>query len=156
MAFGVAMDGAPLPPALVTFKNDLQMQNMFQTGLFSLLIYDHLLNFGEEVERIWKKPWTGASILFVLNRYLTPLEFIVVMTAFQSEWPAEMPTIREIRRCRFCYGYWDMSELQFSQKAFEYLQRGASMPMVLKEIPPVPSDYSSEYGDSSPCCQWLL
>lgn len=35
-----------------------------------LLIYDHVITFDQEVSRIWRPKWTGATVLFVLNRYL--------------------------------------------------------------------------------------
>jgi hypothetical protein len=31
------------------------------------------------VERIWKRQITGAAILFLINRYVTPLQFIIII-----------------------------------------------------------------------------
>lgn len=45
-----------------------------------LSIYDVLLTFDEEVDRIWKRRVSTASILFLLNRYcniLIPVGVIV-------------------------------------------------------------------------------
>ena len=58
------------------------------------------LTFGDEVEKIWKQPFTGATILWYLvrvpcffdktclipasagkNRYLTPLGYIVIIVS---------------------------------------------------------------------------
>ncbi|CUA67041.1 hypothetical protein RSOLAG22IIIB_02959 [Rhizoctonia solani] len=44
---------------------------------FCILIYDHLLTFPQEVELVWKQQRSWVSILFVLNRYITPLVLIV-------------------------------------------------------------------------------
>ena len=32
-------------------------------------MYEYLVTFLEEVNLFWRKPWTGASILFYMNRY---------------------------------------------------------------------------------------
>ncbi|KAG8782400.1 hypothetical protein FRC12_020868 [Ceratobasidium sp. 428] len=44
---------------------------------FVILIYDHVVTFSDEVDRIWRRKWTGATWLFALNRYATELFFIV-------------------------------------------------------------------------------
>ncbi|KAF8596179.1 hypothetical protein BDV93DRAFT_611045 [Ceratobasidium sp. AG-I] len=40
---------------------------------FALLVYDHLLTFSDEVRFIWKRPGNPISIMFLINRYATPL-----------------------------------------------------------------------------------
>ncbi|KAG8879107.1 hypothetical protein FRB97_002022 [Tulasnella sp. 331] len=40
---------------------------------FVVLIYDHLLTFGDEVDLIWSKGPSLISALFLLNRYLVPM-----------------------------------------------------------------------------------
>ena len=35
-----------------------------------LIFYEFLITFGAEVDLFWRKEVTGASILFLLNRYL--------------------------------------------------------------------------------------
>ena len=39
--------------------------------LAGLFIYDYVLTFAQEVQLIWGRKITGASVLFWLNRYLT-------------------------------------------------------------------------------------
>ena len=34
-----------------------------------VLLYDHLLTFGDEVQYIWSAPATYAKYIFLLNRY---------------------------------------------------------------------------------------
>lgn len=38
-----------------------------------------VLTFPQEVERIWKQRFTVASILFLINRYVTILQFIILL-----------------------------------------------------------------------------
>jgi len=40
---------------------------------FAVLVYDHLLTFGEETTRIWPSRMSLAKVLFLVNRYFTPL-----------------------------------------------------------------------------------
>ncbi|KAF9547692.1 hypothetical protein CPC08DRAFT_769395 [Agrocybe pediades] len=61
-----------------------QAGKYFQIAAYVMLIYDHLLTFSVEVERIWKPKFSGASVLFLINRYATPLQFIVIIDAFQD------------------------------------------------------------------------
>ncbi|KIJ38326.1 hypothetical protein M422DRAFT_258977 [Sphaerobolus stellatus SS14] len=35
------------------------------------MIYDHSLTFDQEVRRIWRRPLSGASLLFLMVRYLS-------------------------------------------------------------------------------------
>ncbi|KAI0766029.1 hypothetical protein BC629DRAFT_1442790 [Irpex lacteus] len=51
---------------------------------FMILIWDHIITFGEEVEYIWKGRKGTFVLLFLLNRYLTPLGFIVNLLAYMS------------------------------------------------------------------------
>ncbi|KAI0702336.1 hypothetical protein BC835DRAFT_1411160 [Cytidiella melzeri] len=56
-----------------------------------MLFYDMFITFGEEVEKIWMQPFTSATLLWFVNRYLTPLGFIVITVGFHDpKWgPAE-------------------------------------------------------------------
>ncbi|KAJ7581725.1 hypothetical protein C8J56DRAFT_1168416 [Mycena floridula] len=63
------------------------LQENFQTNLvgfagFTVLIWDHIDTFTLEVEHIWAKKKTLITYLFLLNRYLTPLSFIVNLYAY--------------------------------------------------------------------------
>ncbi|KAJ7896584.1 hypothetical protein B0H13DRAFT_2522825 [Mycena leptocephala] len=52
---------------------------------FTILIWDHLDTFPTEVEYIWKPMKKGPIVyLFLLNRYLTPLGFMVNLFAYFS------------------------------------------------------------------------
>ncbi|KZT64732.1 hypothetical protein DAEQUDRAFT_732276 [Daedalea quercina L-15889] len=44
---------------------------------FSILVYDHILTFGDEVLYIWGDRFGLVSIIFLLNRYIIPLVLAV-------------------------------------------------------------------------------
>lgn len=70
-----------LPRALLsTFLSDLRdIQSIRYAQLASgtIIMYDHLVTFGDEVELIWKSSWTLGKILFILNRYYPLIAAIV-------------------------------------------------------------------------------
>ncbi|KAJ7164784.1 hypothetical protein C8R43DRAFT_1167210 [Mycena crocata] len=58
---------------------------------FTVLIWDHIDTFMREVEYIWKRKKGYIDYLFLLNRYLTPLGFIINLFAYLSPvWTVEM------------------------------------------------------------------
>ncbi|KAF8462211.1 hypothetical protein JB92DRAFT_3069210 [Gautieria morchelliformis] len=59
----------------------------FQTSNYVLYLYDHLLTFPEEVDKIWSQPFTFASLLFYINRYITHCQFIILQVEFyETTW----------------------------------------------------------------------
>ncbi|KAG2093114.1 uncharacterized protein F5147DRAFT_840531 [Suillus discolor] len=56
----------PLSPQ---FMEDLWVRRSFSAAGHTLLVYDYLLTFREEVVYIWNAPWTFVKILFLLSRY---------------------------------------------------------------------------------------
>lgn len=75
---------SPDAQALATAALHLTAGKYFQVAAFVMLVYDHILTLPDEVERIWKQKWSGATILFLINRYVTPLQFIIIIDAFQD------------------------------------------------------------------------
>ncbi|KAF9040756.1 hypothetical protein BJ165DRAFT_320359 [Panaeolus papilionaceus] len=75
---------APPPESASDVALHLVAGQYFQIAAFVMLVYDHLLTLEEEVERIWKQKISGATILFLINRYGTLLSFIVVLDAFHD------------------------------------------------------------------------
>ncbi|KIJ51585.1 hypothetical protein M422DRAFT_243873 [Sphaerobolus stellatus SS14] len=79
--------GIPPPPppppfptgAIVEGTLHLHAVAYLDVGACAMLVYDHLLTLDQEVNRIWKRPFSGASLLFLLNRYLSPLQAIIGM-----------------------------------------------------------------------------
>ncbi|KAI0811180.1 hypothetical protein BC629DRAFT_1732226 [Irpex lacteus] len=49
-----------------------------------MLFYDMFLTFGDEVEKIWLQPFTGATALWFVNRYVTPLGYIIITVSFHD------------------------------------------------------------------------
>ncbi|KAI0686984.1 hypothetical protein C8Q76DRAFT_772249 [Earliella scabrosa] len=57
---------------------------------YTVLLWDHAVTFGDEVRYIWRRRKGPLIWLFLLNRYLTPLSFIVNLFAYFSEiWTPE-------------------------------------------------------------------
>ncbi|KAG2144505.1 hypothetical protein DEU56DRAFT_732713 [Suillus clintonianus] len=48
----------------------IQSAHYLEIACFTLLVYDLLTTFGEEVEYFWSGPWSISRVLFFLNRYL--------------------------------------------------------------------------------------
>jgi len=65
---------------------------------FTILVWDHVITFSDEVEYIWKGKKGPIIYLFLLNRYFTPLGFMVNLYAYLSpSWTVE--------RCRHFIRY---------------------------------------------------
>ncbi|KAF8164768.1 hypothetical protein B0H34DRAFT_793228 [Crassisporium funariophilum] len=78
------MSSPPDPDVIARAALHLTAGKYFQLAAFVMLVYDHALTFPEEVERIWKSKFTGATVLFLINRYVTPLQFIIIIDAFHD------------------------------------------------------------------------
>ncbi|TFK82801.1 hypothetical protein K466DRAFT_603385 [Polyporus arcularius HHB13444] len=46
------------------------------------VVYEYVITFGQEVDLFWKRRWTGASLLFFLNRYLALLLILCGMLEY--------------------------------------------------------------------------
>jgi hypothetical protein len=63
----------------------------FHTSNYALLVYDYMLTFGEEVEKMWSRPFTLPTLLFYINRYVTHFQFIIIQVAFhETTWSVSM------------------------------------------------------------------
>ncbi|KAJ6584570.1 hypothetical protein B0H19DRAFT_1249533 [Mycena capillaripes] len=73
---------------------------------FTILIWDHVDTFTAEVQYIWKGKKGIIVYLFLLNRYLTPLGFIVNLFAYLSPvWTDERyETLTPITHMKFIFG----------------------------------------------------
>jgi hypothetical protein len=61
---------------------------------FTILVWDHLITSGDEIEFIWKGRKGILVYLFLLNRYLTPLGFIINLVAYN------LPSWSDTLNCR--------------------------------------------------------
>ncbi|TFK91078.1 hypothetical protein K466DRAFT_483510 [Polyporus arcularius HHB13444] len=48
----------------------------------ALIVYDQLLTFDREVRLVWRRKVTGATVLFLLNRYFLLARFLVIFGAY--------------------------------------------------------------------------
>ncbi|KAN0131524.1 hypothetical protein V8E53_010632 [Lactarius tabidus] len=61
--------------------------SIFGVVSFTILVWDHIITFSEEVELIWKGVKGPLVYLFFVNRYLIPLSFVVSPRAyFRTSW----------------------------------------------------------------------
>ncbi|CAA7265724.1 unnamed protein product [Cyclocybe aegerita] len=75
---------------LVGLASALRVFKCVEFAVLSVLLYDHALTFHLEVERIWRKPLSGVSILFLLNRYIQPIRTIIaIITYHVPHWNAD-------------------------------------------------------------------
>ncbi|KAG1814621.1 uncharacterized protein BJ212DRAFT_342673 [Suillus subaureus] len=87
MAFSPA--NGTMQIAISQIKDYTETRQTIYVGFagFTILVWDHLVTSGDEIEFIWNGPKGILVYLFLLNRYLTPLGFIVNLVAYNlSSW----------------------------------------------------------------------
>ena len=47
-----------------------------------LLIYDYMITFGREVDAFWTRRFSGATVLFFSNKYLTLLNHLLDLSLY--------------------------------------------------------------------------
>ncbi|CAE6441278.1 unnamed protein product [Rhizoctonia solani] len=65
--------GPEVLASLETAMHDARLCIMSLVLGYALLIYDHILTFTDEVQFIWKAKKSPVVIMFLLNRYITPI-----------------------------------------------------------------------------------
>ncbi|CAL1713456.1 unnamed protein product [Somion occarium] len=86
----VGMIASNTPPTLVEDVGQTRVTVYIGFMSFMILIWEHIITFGDEVEYIWKGRKGPIVWLFFLNRYLTPLGFIINLFAYLSpSWTQE-------------------------------------------------------------------
>ncbi|KAJ3554289.1 hypothetical protein NM688_g3192 [Phlebia brevispora] len=77
--------------AIAQFIAENETQAAFNYVIFSLsalVAYEYAITFEREVELVWKPKWNGATLLFLLNRYLlfpyAILQWAMIMNASSS------------------------------------------------------------------------
>ena len=64
-------------------------------GLLAMLAYDHLLTFAGEIHFVWRRKFSGATIIFSLNRYVNLFgKVLLVMSTMW--WPAQTTQVRYV------------------------------------------------------------
>lgn len=72
---------------LGTLWGDTRTSIHLEIASLAFLLYDHVITLDQEVERIWKAPWSLPKILFLFNRYTGPISLLVNTSIFTSEAP---------------------------------------------------------------------
>ncbi|KAG8794383.1 hypothetical protein FRC12_024710, partial [Ceratobasidium sp. 428] len=71
------MAGSTIISQVSTYVEHLVASRHLTFAGFVILLYDHLLTLGDEIELIWSRPGNIVSIIFLVNRYMTPLVLVV-------------------------------------------------------------------------------
>ncbi|KAF7352403.1 hypothetical protein MVEN_01204600 [Mycena venus] len=76
------------------------IQNYVVYATSALLVYELIVTFDEEVERVWSLKWRLPKLLFILNRYIT--RGLLILQFIAGDYPGTS--------ARFCeiYGYWQV------------------------------------------------
>lgn len=75
---------------LTSIAGHLMAAKMFSLAACVMLFYDIALTMGDEVERVWLRKFTPMTGLWFLNRYLSPLGYVVIITSFHQPWSKEV------------------------------------------------------------------
>ncbi|KAF8876334.1 hypothetical protein BD779DRAFT_1677838 [Infundibulicybe gibba] len=63
------MSAIPVPDNLSQIFADGRLTNYAAIASITLLAFDHILTFGEEVELIWKSRWNIFKVVYLWQRY---------------------------------------------------------------------------------------
>ncbi|KAJ3561143.1 hypothetical protein NP233_g10375 [Leucocoprinus birnbaumii] len=79
------------PPNIGLEVSHLLAGKYFQLAAFSMLVYDHILTFSQEivafkVDKIWLNRFSAVTALFLVNRYATLIQFIIIVTGPILDW----------------------------------------------------------------------
>ncbi|KAI0738611.1 hypothetical protein C8Q80DRAFT_1124741 [Daedaleopsis nitida] len=72
----MSSDAASEAAELVATYQSLFVDTCCAFAVMALVIYDYAITIGQEVEMFWKRKFTGATVLYLLNRYLLVLDYI--------------------------------------------------------------------------------
>ncbi|KAI1795344.1 hypothetical protein LXA43DRAFT_1090993 [Ganoderma leucocontextum] len=81
MQYQRAVLGSQLSQLINALESNL-VANQCGLAITALYIYDYAITFAREVELFWGRRFTGASLLFLLNRYLNLAHIIVEVCNF--------------------------------------------------------------------------
>ncbi|KAH7919945.1 hypothetical protein BV22DRAFT_836506 [Leucogyrophana mollusca] len=75
--------------AIVNAANVIRITRICQLSSAIIIIYDHLITFNQEVEFIWKRPWSLATVIYLIVRYVGDGLGLLDAAAFLSESPSQ-------------------------------------------------------------------
>jgi len=70
--------------AVIKDKTDIESTILVAFAGFTVLLYDHIITFDDELTYVWFRKKGIPGYLFLINRYLIPLGFIVNLYAYQG------------------------------------------------------------------------
>ncbi|EKM57500.1 uncharacterized protein PHACADRAFT_26171 [Phanerochaete carnosa HHB-10118-sp] len=70
-----------------------------------ILFWDYIITFGDEINLVWRRKLTGATILFLLNRYASLIKNVVEFSNLFS------PSLTACQRSQTAYNIFDLSAL---------------------------------------------
>ncbi|TFK21378.1 hypothetical protein FA15DRAFT_82543 [Coprinopsis marcescibilis] len=84
-------DNGSGPAELATIAFNLRAAKMFSLASCVMLFYDIGITVVDEVERIWMQPkYTLVTFLYAVNRYITPMGYVVIIVSFHQPWPIDV------------------------------------------------------------------
>ena len=72
-------------PSSVPSSDLMTLTDDLKRPITVLLFYDYILTLDKEVRLFWKRKISGASLLFLFNRYLTVLTQVLDVVQFTSD-----------------------------------------------------------------------
>ncbi|KAL4251418.1 hypothetical protein ABKN59_005594 [Abortiporus biennis] len=69
------------PQEIYDLYNRLQIENYCILASSVLLFFDTILTFPKEVQRIWRRRFTGATFIYALTRYVNVVERITLVVS---------------------------------------------------------------------------
>lgn len=58
-----------------------RLESCWSFFLLVVVVYDWLLTLSDEIRLVWKRKLTGATVLFLLNRYTTLIMYVIPILA---------------------------------------------------------------------------
>jgi len=68
--------------AIQTAVQDLTVSKLYATASWALALYEYLITFDQELSRIWSRPFSIVTILWVINRYVFLISFTPTILFF--------------------------------------------------------------------------
>ncbi|KAI0682287.1 hypothetical protein C8T65DRAFT_750688 [Cerioporus squamosus] len=75
------MSSVDAAAALIAEYNDLRVSNYVGIVASVVFLYECIITVGGEVELFWFAKWTGASVLYLLNRYIVGFYSIYILAS---------------------------------------------------------------------------
>ena len=76
-----------------------------------LIILDHVMTFTDEVQRVWRRKFSGATLIYLITRYVATFERITLMTSLFLQTNSDQVCLGHMMRAHLS------TEICFSGKA---------------------------------------